>query len=284
LPVDTFVSFQPAFTPLLVKSFLIGYVGVGPAKVLFSILSFWFWLLLALLFTFLIFKGRARHAGVLLVLLSLVLAGLLIVTGAGGGNGMMLGVLMAAVTNMMSYTSAWVWLVVVAVLAAGVLLLLTRNELRWLTTFIFIVATVLTLVVGILANKFLNGELKAVPLHLAILPNNWLNAEYKGINVGPIPRGTPVNLLMNMDPGKRAKVAPALVALLRASVQIRKQRLVGEEAYAVIAKQAGAALIAASKCPDFVLDHGHYFGENLDPDPVKNDEAKEALIAFLKTL
>jgi len=98
--------------------------------------------------------------------------------------------------------------------------------------------------------------------------------------------------LMNIDPAKRAQVAPALVALLKASVQIKKQHLAGEEAYALIAKQAGPALMAASKCPDFVLDHGHYFGETLNEDPKTNlvewekgnDEAKEALIAFLKTL
>jgi hypothetical protein len=284
LPVDTYVTFQPGFTPLLVQSVLIGYVGVGPGHFLFSILSFWIWLILALIFCLLIFRGRARHAGVLLLFLALVLGALLIVTGGGGGSGMITGVLMMAVTNLMGYTTAWLWLAVAIIAVLGVLLLLTRNELKWLTKAIFIVATVVILVVGILANKFLTGELKDVPLPLAILPNGWLNADYKGIDVGPIPRGTPVNLLMNIDPDKRAQVAPALVALLRASAQIRKEHLSGEQAYAVIAKQAGPALMAASKCPDFVLDHGHYFGEVLDPDPVKNDQTKEALIAFLKTL
>ena len=284
LPVDTYVTFQPGFTPLIIQSLLIGYVGIGPGMFLFSVLSFWIWLILAVIFIILIFCGRARHAGILLLVLALILGGLLIVTGGGGGPGMMAGVLMMAATNLMGYTSLWLWLLVAAIAAAGVLLLLTRSELRWLTQFIFIVATLITLIVGILANKFLTGELKDVPLYLAILPNDWLNADYKGIDVGPIPRGTPINLVMNMDPAKRDKVAPALVALLRASIEIRKQHLIGEEAYAVIAKKAGPALIAASKCPDFVLDHGHYFGDVLDPDPAKNDEAKEALIAFLKTL
>jgi hypothetical protein len=284
LPVDTYATFQPGFTPLLIQGLLIGYLGIGPGMFLFSVLSFWIWLLLAVVFIILIFCGRARHAGILLLLLALALAALLIVTGGGGGHGMMAGVLMMAATDLMGYTSLWLWLLVAAIGAGGVLLLLTRSELRWLTKFVFITATLIVLVVGILANKFLTGELKKVPLPLAILPNSWLNAEYKGIHVGPIPRGTPVNLLMNLDPTKRDKVAPALVALLKASVEIRNRRLIGEEAYSVIAKQAGPALMAASKCPDFVLDHGHYFGEVLDPDPAKNDEAKEALIAFLKTL
>ena len=284
LPVDTFVSFQAGYTPLLIQSILIGYLGAGPAKVVFWFLSFGIWLLLALLFIFLIFWGRARHAGGLLLLLALVLAALLIVTGAGGGSGMMVGAMMMAATNLMSYTSVWLWLIVLGLAAAGILLLLTRIELKWLTKFIFIISAIVVLVAGILANKFLTGNLKDVPLPLAILPNSWFTADYKGINVGPIPRGTPVNLLMSIDPDKRAQVAPAVIALLKASVQIQKQHLVGEEAYAVIAKQAGPALIAASKCPDFVLDHGHYFGDVLDPDPAKNDETKEALIAFLKTL
>lgn len=284
LPVDTYVTFEPGFTPLLIQSVLIGYVGVGPGHFLFSLVSFWLWLILAVIFFLLIFLGRARHAGVLLLFLALVLAALLIVTGGGGGGGMISGVLMMAVTNLMGYTSAWLWLLVLGIGVVGVLLLLTRNELKWLTKAIFIAATVIVLVVGILANKFLTGQLKDVSLPLALLPNEWLNADYKGINVGPIPRGTPVNLLMNLDPDKRAQVAPALVALLRASAQIKRQHLSGEQAYDVIAKQAGPALMAASKCPDFVLDHGHYFGELLDPDPIKNDEAKEALIAFLKTL
>ena len=54
--------------------------------------------------------------------------------------------------------------------------------------------------------------------------------------------------------------------------------LVGEAAYAELAKTAGPALLAASKSPDFVLDRGHWFGEFL------SDDDKEALIAFLKTI
>ena len=46
----------------------------------------------------------------------------------------------------------------------------------------------------------------------------------------------------------------------------------------VFEQKAGPALMAASKCPDFVLDRGHYFGEAL------SDQEKTDLIAFLKTL
>jgi hypothetical protein len=39
----------------------------------------------------------------------------------------------------------------------------------------------------------------------------------------------------------------------------------------------GEQLFALSKCPDYVVNRGHYFGSNL------SDGDKKALIAFLKT-
>lgn len=44
------------------------------------------------------------------------------------------------------------------------------------------------------------------------------------------------------------------------------------------------ALLGMNKCPDFVVNRGHYFGTNQMPgSPGLNDRDKEALIAFLKT-
>jgi hypothetical protein len=42
--------------------------------------------------------------------------------------------------------------------------------------------------------------------------------------------------------------------------------------------EAGLPLLKASKCPDFVLDRGHWFAEAL------SDDEKNQLKAFLKTL
>ena len=43
-------------------------------------------------------------------------------------------------------------------------------------------------------------------------------------------------------------------------------------------------LLAMSKCPDFVVDRGHYFGTNaFTEEPGLSDEDKRALIEFLKT-
>ncbi|MEO6788579.1 MAG: hypothetical protein ABI318_20855, partial [Chthoniobacteraceae bacterium] len=278
LPVDTRVQFQPGFIRPIIEGTLVGLVGKTTGAFLFTVLSFWWWVILALIFVILVFKGRARHAGVFLLLLALGLAAVLALTGMGGYTGSVVATLMMAATNMLEYASGGLWLIVIGLTVVSLALMLARREWRILARMIFLVATVVTLFAGILANKFLNGRLKQVNLLLAVLPNSWLNADYKGIDIGSIPRGTPVNLLMSLDPTKTDKVAPALVALIRATVQINKQHLSGEEAYKVFAAQAGPALMAASKCPDFVLDRGHWFGESL------TDDEKEQLIAFLKTL
>ncbi len=295
LPVDTHVLFQPGFIRPIIEGLLVGYVGRTAGVFLFTVISFWSWIILTLLFASLAIKARARLAGVFLLLLAIVVAAALALTGMGGYGGTVIGALMMGATNMLEYSSGWLWVYALVLAAIGLGLMLTRCHCRTFARVIFIVAAVITLWGGILANKFLNGHLKKVNPFLAVLPNCWLNADYKGIDVGPIPRGTPVNLIMSLDPTKTDKVAPALVALIRATVQIQKEHLVGEQAYKVLADQAGPALMAASKCPDFVLDRGHWFGENLNEDPKtnpeeseewekKNNELKEQLIAFLKTL
>jgi hypothetical protein len=43
-------------------------------------------------------------------------------------------------------------------------------------------------------------------------------------------------------------------------------------------------MLKLSKCPDFVVNRGHYFGTNLSPDGAGlSDDDKRALIEFLKT-
>jgi hypothetical protein len=43
-------------------------------------------------------------------------------------------------------------------------------------------------------------------------------------------------------------------------------------------------MLKLSKCPDFVVNRGHYFGTNLSPDgSALSDDDKRALIEFLKT-
>ena len=94
------------------------------------------------------------------------------------------------------------------------------------------------------------------------------------IKVGHIPKGTPINLIANLEPdfGRPdifLKIAEKLV-------KIDVQGLSSEAAAGELRKLV-PDLIAINKCPDFIEDKGHYFGTDL-PD---ND--KRALIEYLKT-
>ena len=83
--------------------------------------------------------------------------------------------------------------------------------------------------------------------------------------IGPIPKGTPVNLVMNMNPeappsccSRRCRGCPR-----HATHPEGKARRTDGSALLAFEKEAGMALIRASKCPDFVLDRGHWFAEGL---------------------
>ena len=89
-----------------------------------------------------------------------------------------------------------------------------------------------------------------------------------------IPKGTPVNLVANLDPNFQhinvfRKIAEKLIKL-------KTVKLSRDEAAAEF-NQLIPDLIAANKCPDFVEDKGHYFGTDLP------DSDKRALIEYLKT-
>jgi hypothetical protein len=110
----------------------------------------------------------------------------------------------------------------------------------------------------------------------------WLFSE-GGIEIGPIPKGTPINLLSNIDLEQRAKL---LAFVARAKVDLKSLPANASDADA---RKAFAdlvqPLIDISKCPDFVVNRGHYFGTDyFAEEPALSDADKRALIAFLKTL
>jgi hypothetical protein len=107
----------------------------------------------------------------------------------------------------------------------------------------------------------------------------FLNGKLGDLRVGPIPQGTPVNLIMNINPEAPGDVlVGAVSAMTRGILLVRRDKLEGSAALRAFEKEAGLALLRASKCPDFVLDRGHWFGEAL------SDDEKKSLKAFLKTL
>ncbi|MBK1724584.1 hypothetical protein [Thiocystis violacea] len=107
--------------------------------------------------------------------------------------------------------------------------------------------------------------------------------EGSNIVVGPIPKGTPVNLIsnLNVDLGDEGvglwRMLKFLKTTKRTYQEIAREDL--DEAQTTERLRALAPdLMALSVCPDFVVDRGHTFGSDLP------DVDKEALIEFVKRL
>lgn len=97
--------------------------------------------------------------------------------------------------------------------------------------------------------------------------------------IGPIPRGTPINLIANIDPEANPLELGKLCIKIKTSLaKIAEEHLDDEAAAKILHDQVGEELWKVSKCPDFVEDRGHSFGADL------SDTDKAALIEFLKTL
>ncbi len=114
----------------------------------------------------------------------------------------------------------------------------------------------------------------------------WLFNSNGDIELGPIPTGTPVGLLANLN--VRLDGADLLdriehdAQLLKLVIQIKSalrdlpENASDEQARARF-RGLVEPLLALSKCPDFVVNKGHTFGAGL------SDAEKQDLIAFLKT-
>jgi cellulose biosynthesis protein BcsQ len=113
------------------------------------------------------------------------------------------------------------------------------------------------------------------------------------VTIGPIPRGTPVNLLANLDltgeslnPQDRELHQQKVIDLLL-KMQNNLSTL-GSYASDDDARNAFANLVdpllELSKCPDFVVNRGHYFGTSyFAEEPGLSDDDKRALIDYIKT-
>ena len=116
-----------------------------------------------------------------------------------------------------------------------------------------------------------------------------------GVQAGPMPKGTPVNLISNLqirlDPDSPQGALGHAWDLLGLALEVRGVwRKIGGRCSEIVDKKeelqrvrelyeaSGLTerLVALSKCPDYVVNRGHYFGADLA------DGDKEALIAYLK--
>jgi hypothetical protein len=134
----------------------------------------------------------------------------------------------------------------------------------------------------------------------------WLVGEGGDIVLGPIPKGVPVSLISNLklrsessDLGviaTHARDVGELLLKLKVDLASAPKEASDEE----LRKQfvnLRKPMLALSKCPDFVVNRGHYFGtaefnkqDGLSADEkafgteaALSDDDKHALIAFLKT-
>lgn len=105
----------------------------------------------------------------------------------------------------------------------------------------------------------------------------------KSFEFGPIPKGTPVNLLANtnLELGglrKDADLAKLLIDALKVMKAIKAEGLTGDAATKRwLESNVVKELYAVNSCPDFIEDRGHTFGADLP------DADKRALIEYLKT-
>jgi len=124
-----------------------------------------------------------------------------------------------------------------------------------------------------------------------------------GLSLGPIPKGVPVGLLANVqllpeneDPVRHYARINKVVLKLNKDLLLMPANASDEQLLKRFANLA-APLLNVSKCPDFIVNRGHYFGtaqfndqQDLSDDekafgqePALSDDDKHALIAFLKT-
>ena len=141
-----------------------------------------------------------------------------------------------------------------------------------------------------IANGYLPENLQG--MHGApnrLLP--WLFTE-DGIEIGPFPKGMPIGLLSNLNllsdsdnfAEQRAHDAEVLALLLKAKEALKAlpKDATDEQARAVLDPLV-PSLLSLSKCKDFVVNRGHYFGtDRLDGERGLSDDDKRALIAFIK--
>ncbi len=144
------------------------------------------------------------------------------------------------------------------------------------------------------ATRIVLGDNLASAALRGLLGIGWAVRDVEGIaylSIGPIPSGTPVSLIanINMELHDERVSAWDLISFLRkAKVQFREiNRIIDDAGLSPAEESALAAaqlkqlvpdLIALSSCPDFEVSRGHNFGGDLP------DAEKEALIDYLKTL
>jgi hypothetical protein len=121
----------------------------------------------------------------------------------------------------------------------------------------------------------------------------FLDEKKENLMIGPIPRGTPIGLLANLnplpesaDPAERLdhdKKLLNLVIKLATDLHKLPPGSTDDDAKKIFSN-AVTQMLELSKCPDLIVNRGHYFGtRQFGEERALTDDEKKALIAFLKT-
>lgn len=151
----------------------------------------------------------------------------------------------------------------------------------WLPSAVLLLVAYIALRFG--RGKWLRRLVGYGPLLLAVFVGLLLylfNGELGNLRIGPIPKGTPVNLLANVNPdADPADLRRAITTTVHTLAEIESKHLNDEDAAAKMREEIAPVLLKVSKCPDFVMDQGHVYEWFKD----MTDEDKNALIELLKT-
>lgn len=123
----------------------------------------------------------------------------------------------------------------------------------------------------------------------------WLiNEQDRMIQIGPIPKGTPIGLLSNINPLSESSDPTArllhdkkvLSLVLRINSDLKKlPENPSDQDLNKTFRNLVDPMLELSKCPDLIVNRGHYFGTGkIAGEPGLSDADKRALIAFLKRL
>lgn len=122
-----------------------------------------------------------------------------------------------------------------------------------------------------------------LPLMLALVIGfviYFLNGRLGDVRIGPIPKGTPVNLLASINPeADPADLKQAINITAMALSEAESKHLCEADRLSLLREKVAPALMKVSRCPDFVMDQGHYY----EWFKTMTDADKDALIALLKT-
>ncbi|MGC1360085.1 MAG: hypothetical protein WA426_20870 [Silvibacterium sp.] len=111
--------------------------------------------------------------------------------------------------------------------------------------------------------------------------------------IGPVPQGTPIDLLANIDllgegttPDEKLNHQKQVLNLLlkmKHDLEALPPNASDDQLNKTFANLV-PGLIELSKCPDYVVNRGHYFGTSyFQEEPALSDDDKRALIEYLKT-